>query len=386
MILRANTNLLLTATCRSALWSQLNVLSERIASLRRAATAASSECAVLDLAEATRVCESVRLASITALVDQYQRIAFGRPIPKTLAVPKPRIRLRQSQIRRVVKEEVDENSDEETGKQRQALNHRPRWGRNRVTSTHSEQGRARDVGEETLSCHGSDRSEPSEECALSIGSSTNACDVTGEISRSNDDDENYDKGQTSSRRDENGDGTRPANGILPFQSEPPSPPLTPKTLPSSPERTSLPTQGSQLPSPNDTSSEQLDEVPLLHPKNTVFAVFCPNAMGLQIDGRQAVPGEENCVCGHLWKPTNATDPDLMTLKDGFRLTRRFLAKSHLGGQENYGCTLCTSNGKTERYAGVANLREHINTGHTKWQLLHDPDLGASSMKGVIGFS
>lgn len=54
------------------------------------------------------------------------------------------------------------------------------------------------------------------------------------------------------------------------------------------------------------------------------------------------------------------------------MTPRFLGKSHCEG--GFGCVLCTSSGRTETYAKVEALRDHINASHTKWQMLHDRDL------------
>jgi hypothetical protein len=74
--------------------------------------------------------------------------------------------------------------------------------------------------------------------------------------------------------------------------------------------------------------------------------------------------------------------DSLLLKDGFRMTRRFLAKSHCEprGQRpygmRYGCVLCTSTGWTETHETAEHLRVHINASHIKWQMLHDRDLTA----------
>lgn len=70
------------------------------------------------------------------------------------------------------------------------------------------------------------------------------------------------------------------------------------------------------------------------------------------------------------KPATST---ATTIKDGFQLTPRFLGKSHCrsGG---FGCVLCTSSGQTGVYETVESLRDHINTSHDKWQMLHERDM------------
>ncbi|KAI0018567.1 hypothetical protein F4780DRAFT_513450 [Xylariomycetidae sp. FL0641] len=119
------------------------------------------------------------------------------------------------------------------------------------------------------------------------------------------------------------------------------------------------------------------------PKNSVFSAFCPEAMEYQVDVRKPMPmpmpmperrsAASGCGrCGYAWDGQNTTTTSLL-LKDGFRLTPRFLAKSHCAAG-GFGCVLCTSSGKTETYATAQELAGHINDAHTKWQFLHDWDL------------
>jgi len=143
-----------------------------------------------------------------------------------------------------------------------------------------------------------------------------------------------------------------------FQSEPPSPPLTPKTA-----LEELVPGGVSAP---DAARR---------PSNSVFSIFCPEAMALQVDVKRAVPERRKCKCGFRWRaPALPEARDAVVLKDGFSMTRRFLAKSHCEAGAGYGCVLCTSCGKTETYETAELLAAHINAAHTKWQMLHDRDL------------
>ncbi|KAI0534696.1 hypothetical protein GGR58DRAFT_45994 [Xylaria digitata] len=110
------------------------------------------------------------------------------------------------------------------------------------------------------------------------------------------------------------------------------------------------------------------------PKNSVFSVFCPEAMKYQVNLEKALPIKgAKCRCGYAWNATCCTeDRAAMVIKEGFQITPRFLGKSHCGN--GLGCVLCTSSGKTETFGSVEGLKTHINSSHTKWQLLHDRDL------------
>ncbi|KAI1737713.1 hypothetical protein F4680DRAFT_450674 [Xylaria scruposa] len=110
------------------------------------------------------------------------------------------------------------------------------------------------------------------------------------------------------------------------------------------------------------------------PRNSVFSSFCPEAVKYQVDVEKPLPAEETrCRCGYDWNATYcAADKSIMTIKDGFQITSRFLGKSHC--EDGLGCVLCTSSGETKSFDNVGDLKAHINSSHTKWQLLHDRDL------------
>ncbi|KAI0457365.1 hypothetical protein F5B21DRAFT_512661 [Xylaria acuta] len=110
------------------------------------------------------------------------------------------------------------------------------------------------------------------------------------------------------------------------------------------------------------------------PRNSVFSTFCPEAVKYQVDVEKALPAKgTRCRCGYDWNATCCTkDKMVMTIKDGFQITPRFLGKSHC--ESGLGCVLCTSSGRTETFRSVEGLKAHINSSHTKWQLLHDRDL------------
>ncbi|KAM7190079.1 hypothetical protein V8F33_009666 [Rhypophila sp. PSN 637] len=171
------------------------------------------------------------------------------------------------------------------------------------------------------------------------------------------------------------------NSDLPvFKSEPPSPPLTPKDA------------GSCFGAPSELGASSDISGPSarisLRPKNSVFSIFCPEAMALQVDPNRPIGIKSKCKCGYRWKVSEfVAGKDYMGLKDGFRMTKRFLAKSHCDQgaldsaqtspdqpKPGYGCVLCTSTGRTETYETAESLRAHINATHDKWQMLHDRDV------------
>ncbi|KAK1752955.1 hypothetical protein QBC47DRAFT_387433 [Echria macrotheca] len=166
-----------------------------------------------------------------------------------------------------------------------------------------------------------------------------------------------------------------------FQSEPPSPPLTPKIAPDDLE--------SCFGGPSEVGSRNPRQS--IRPKNSVFSIFCPEAMALQVDPNRSIPttSRGKCVCGYKWNaPELSEAKTYLAARDGFRITKRFLAKSHCDRSADdgsvspttdqpkpgYGCVLCTSTGRTETYETAENLRAHINATHDKWQMLHDRDM------------
>ncbi|KAI1297091.1 hypothetical protein F5Y03DRAFT_284405 [Xylaria venustula] len=110
------------------------------------------------------------------------------------------------------------------------------------------------------------------------------------------------------------------------------------------------------------------------PENSVFSIFCPEAMKYQVDLQKGLPvNGAKCRCGYVWDAVYHTqDRTAMAVKEGFVITPRFLGKSHC--DKGLGCVLCISNGKAETFDSVEGLKTHINASHTKWQLLHDRDL------------
>ncbi|KAF6823657.1 hypothetical protein CPLU01_11291 [Colletotrichum plurivorum] len=149
---------------------------------------------------------------------------------------------------------------------------------------------------------------------------------------------------------------------LRFQSEPPSPPPTPPT-PKPPASDAASTIA-----PSEAGGTRI-----LRPKVSVFSMFCPEAMVLQVDLSKPVPEKKRCKCGYRWKVQLADKKDFIVLKEGFRMSSRFLAKSH-SDKDVFGCILCVSSGKTETYESPELLGVHINSSHTKWQILHERDI------------
>ncbi|KXH41289.1 hypothetical protein CSAL01_07013 [Colletotrichum salicis] len=112
----------------------------------------------------------------------------------------------------------------------------------------------------------------------------------------------------------------------------------------------------------------------LRPKVSVFSMFCPEAMTLQVDLSKPIPdAPKRCKCGYRWNPLLPGNKDYIVLKDGFRMSSRFLAKSH-SDRNVFACCLCVPTGTTDNYESADALRAHINLHHRKWQILHDRDI------------
>ncbi|WYZ43818.1 hypothetical protein EsH8_VII_000254 [Colletotrichum jinshuiense] len=152
----------------------------------------------------------------------------------------------------------------------------------------------------------------------------------------------------------------------PFQSEPPSPPPTP------PAPKLVTSDAVSILAHSDAGGSGGSA--LLRPKVSVFSMFCPEAMTLQVDLSKPIPeAAKRCKCGYRWKPLLPDNKDFIVLKDGFQMSSRFLAKSH-SDRDEFACCLCVPTGKTEKYESAEALRAHINLSHTKWQILHDRDI------------
>ncbi|KAI1448876.1 hypothetical protein F5Y02DRAFT_414877 [Annulohypoxylon stygium] len=256
-------------TCRNALQSDLELLQGCIYALYQDMRVENNP---LNLFEAVRISECVRLSSLAALTAQYKRVAVGRLVPSALPGFQQRPRLSAT-----VEEETTETDDDDVIAYNDVV-----------------------------------------ECA-----EVN-CGMQGTSKSS------Y------------------------MQSEPPSPPPTPKQ------------------SPDDAQSTYTSSLSTSRPKNSVFSIFCPEALKYQVNPRKAMPKQRNCRCGYDWNGVRSTDQGTMTVKEGFQITSRFLGKSHCDG--GFGCVLCTSTGRMETYSNVEHLKDHINASHTKWQLLHDRDM------------
>ncbi|KAI1452011.1 hypothetical protein F4805DRAFT_56395 [Annulohypoxylon moriforme] len=252
--------------CRSALQSELEYLQERIYVLYQEIRAENRP---LDLFEAVRASECVRVSVLAALTGQYKRVAVGRLVPLVLPGSQQRSRLSAT-----IEEETVKPGDDGGGAYDDLI-----------------------------------------ECA--------------HVS--------YGIGSTS---------TSPY-----MQSEPPSPPPTPKQNPDGTHTSTMST---------------------LRPRNSVFSMFCPEALKYQVNPQKTMPKRRNCKCGYDWNGIHTEDQMALMVKEGFLITARFLGKSHCDA--GFGCVLCTSSGRTETYSNVESLKDHINASHTKWQMLHDRDM------------
>lgn len=119
--------------------------------------------------------------------------------------------------------------------------------------------------------------------------------------------------------------------------DPPSPPLTPTRV--SKERPGH--DGQSVCARTATGSDP-------RPKNSVFSVFCPEALKYQVDLEKALPVDGvKCWCGYDWKAAAcAAEKAASVIKDGFRITPRFLGKSHCA--DGLGCVLCTVSSSAHR--------------------------------------
>ncbi|KAF4844659.1 hypothetical protein CGCSCA4_v001163 [Colletotrichum siamense] len=158
-----------------------------------------------------------------------------------------------------------------------------------------------------------------------------------------------------------------------LQSEPPSPPPTP------PDSKLIVSDVASIFAPSTLAPSEAggggggDASAVLRPKVSVFSMFCPKAMVLQVDLSKPIPEDKSCTCGYRWKPVLPEKKDFIVLKEGFCMSNRFLAKSH-SDKDVYGCILCVSSGQTETYDSSQSLAAHINSCHTKWQILHERDI------------
>ncbi|KAJ0306366.1 hypothetical protein COL516b_004825 [Colletotrichum fioriniae] len=154
----------------------------------------------------------------------------------------------------------------------------------------------------------------------------------------------------------------------PFQSEPPSPPPTPPTP------KAIASDAVSIFAPSEAETTSTTASAFLRPKVSVFSMFCPEAMTLQVDLSKPIPdAPKRCKCGYRWNPLLPGNKDYIVLKDGFRMSSRFLAKSH-SDRNVFACCLCVPTGTTDNYESADALRAHINLYHRKWQILHDRDI------------
>ncbi|KAK7986920.1 hypothetical protein PG996_006470 [Apiospora saccharicola] len=325
--------------CRGTLQVNLELLQAQVEALYDAAR--HDHGPLLGLFEMLRASEAVRTLSLRALAEQYQRIAVGRLVPRELPMRQQPPARRTSALPPSAEAAADEGSlnPEISG----------------LVSSDTGAGVGRGQGGTHEEDEGAGGDEGNQE---DISAQTEASYETAKSSRSV------------------------------FQSEPPSPPPTPKMVPDDLQSTCTSEFGPR-------------------PRASVFSVFCPEAMKYQVDLKKVIPlssslssgshgkkRKDTCCsrCGYRWNGTGnggtratatllsnnstrnkATATASTTIKDGFLLTPRFLGKSHCG-TGGFGCVLCTSSGQTGVYDTVESLRDHINTSHDKWQMLHERDL------------
>ncbi|KAK4227316.1 hypothetical protein QBC38DRAFT_478159 [Podospora fimiseda] len=180
-----------------------------------------------------------------------------------------------------------------------------------------------------------------------------------------------------------------------LQSQPPSPPLTPKASRSIPVI-------NITPPPLPLSEREFFRRSSVGSSSGFESrddIFCQVAMEMQADPTKSIPFTEDGKCeacgyelrvhgasgngdGKLVEAGRRGSIYVLPLKDGFGMTERFLAKSHCGfdaeeggGGGRYGCVLCAGVGGSDgtMFDGVEGLRSHLVGCHDKWQLLHERD-------------
>lgn len=285
--------------CRRALLANLSQLQDRVDSLRQAL--GSQQRHFINLHDMFLSLEGIRIRCISALADQYRRLAAGRPVPQEMPIP--------GRLRSACPPDDGHISPPPPPPPPTRVEH-PRTEFDRQTAVWST------------------NSDP------------------------------------------------PV-----FQSEPPSPPLTPKVTRDDMESCFGGGAASVISAYNPRQS--------MRPKNSVFSMFCPEAMSLQVDPSREFPVKGKCSCGYKWNNPELDSKGYLPARDGFRVTKRFLAKSHCDRRAEkgvgaaaaveqlkagYGCVLCISTGHTETFEMAETLRTHINTTHHKWQMLHDSDM------------
>ncbi|KAK8133272.1 hypothetical protein PG999_001445 [Apiospora kogelbergensis] len=336
--------------CRGALQSSLRSLQTHVEALRGAARRHNG--GPLELLELVRASEAARASSLRALAEQYQRVAVGRLVPRELPVrPSP-----------------------------------PR----RPSAASSSAAKATATAPLASELMGGDDSVAGEVDGVGYDDDCDGDSDGEKEAGSEQGDGEEDAGvvdKTASRS--HGGPARPNKS--PFQPQPPSPPPTPKMISDDLQSTCTSEFGPR-------------------PRASVFSVFCPEAMKYQVDLQRPMPSsssssspsplltsqrrkkKKDCCgrCGYRWSDAgggNGNSRDSVSsrsdhnsniaattmVKDGFRLTPRFLGKSHCRGG-GFGCVLCTSGGKTDVYESVEGLRDHINASHDKWQMLHERDM------------
>ncbi|KAL1902011.1 hypothetical protein Sste5346_001717 [Sporothrix stenoceras] len=394
---------------RRALAAQRDLIHDQVALLQKA------DNGPLDVNVILQASETVRVAAIQALVDQYRRMAADmdrRDVPRELPTPKWRSSSRQEFLRRESRDSRDERRESRGG--------RMSYNYNNIN--------ANKLSPSLIPPEGAPHRSRSPVPARAPIPAPIPVAPPPPVAPSA-------RWLTYLEDDNRTTAWSVLSGPLVFQSEPPSPPLTPKELvllPAQPPVPPLPemfkaaaakvfsldaivhphnaTHLHKRPPPQRPIATDLESAyncgfgfeghgptggsaktgnsvnssggtSLVRPKNSVFHIFCPEAMALQVDVRRPLPSAAHkCRCGFRWEVGG--DPKQMKgrggphqLKEGFGMSRRFLAKSHCEGADGgYGCVLCTSSGVAQTYETAEDLRTHINAAHDKWQMLHDRDL------------
>ncbi|KAK8064371.1 hypothetical protein PG994_007009 [Apiospora phragmitis] len=223
-----------TEQCRGALQASLELLQAHVEALHSATTRRDN--APLGLFEMIRASETVRIACLRALAEQYQRAAVGRLVPRELPIRPPPSRRPSSAVSASVEAETGRDLSPELSV----------YGRGAEGSIGRGTGRGGGgrQGEEDEEDEGSDGGEGNgeDDCVNSR--------APRQIARSS---------------------------KSPFQSEPPSPPPTPKKM-----------------IPDDLQSTCTSE---FGPRPRA-SVFCPEAVKYQVDLQKSMPSASSASTRH----------------------------------------------------------------------------------------
>lgn len=124
------------------------------------------------------------------------------------------------------------------------------------------------------------------------------------------------------------------------------------------------------------------------PSDAWQGLYCPYALELQTHPNQPLAesfksrnGDSRCpMCvvkipaspSHYWKITKETGNES---EDTYKITNRFIVKSHRGPGKGFGCVLCSREGRNDTaYENVKTLIDHLWLDHRPEQFAKEVDI------------